>query len=148
MYTIQTMNCTGPTNMNHVPLPPPSEPVASEFYKHPYGGIARDISVSREGFMRFFQLDEQEMLIAESFAGHGKVFDTFANEHEYFGYINLFPGGRLSYIIVIIDRSRDGAFKHLRRVIEKTNLQFVEFSHKSDPLIKVKIPAKEISEWN
>lgn len=115
MYTIQTMNCTGQTNMNHIPLPPPAEPVASEFYKHPYGGIARDISVTREGFMRFFELEEQGMLIAESWAGQGKVFENFGDDHEYFGYINLFPGGRLSYTIVIIDRSSKAIKQHFAR---------------------------------
>jgi hypothetical protein len=118
MYTIQTMNCTGPTNMNHVPLPPPSEPVASEFYKHPYGGIARDIFVTREGFMRFFELEELAIVIAESWAGQGKVFDSFTDDHEYFGYIHLFPGGRLSYTITIIDRSSKAIKQHFARTTE------------------------------
>lgn len=36
----------------------PREPmlVASEFYMHPYGGIARDVHVSPDGFNRFFGL--------------------------------------------------------------------------------------------
>jgi hypothetical protein len=126
MYTITTMECTGPTNMNHIPIPPPPEPVATDFYRHPYGGIARDIFVTREGFMRFFELEELAIVIAESWAGQGKVFDSLTDDHEYFGYINLFPGGRLSYTITIIDRgvgprSRRIYIDWMNKVVGKCN---------------------------
>lgn len=79
------------------------EPHASVFYQHPYGGIARDIFVTRDGFMRFFELDEFEMEIAEAFAGQGKVFDWMHDGwSETLGYINLHQGGRMEYLITII----------------------------------------------
>lgn len=83
MYTIQQMFTTGPTAMNHIPTPHPREPVASEFYSHPYGGIARDIYVSREGFARFFEMDPTEVdWIPVNF----KALDKIGTGYEILGY--------------------------------------------------------------
>lgn len=65
--------------------------VASPFYPHPYGGIGRDISVTREGFKRFFDIDEGHMCLAESF-GLGKVIDEMTDDWtECVGYVNSNP---------------------------------------------------------
>ena len=118
-------SCTARSAMNHIVAPRPVEPAASDFYKHPYGGIARDIFVTREGFMRFFELSEDSMLIAESLAGRGKMYDDLTEEHEYFGYINLFPRGKLSYMITIIDRSVKMRYRFINTSAEKVAKEFV-----------------------
>lgn len=100
---------------NDLPFPDHLErkPVASPFYAHPYGGIARDIHVTREGFMRFFELDEFDMQFAEAFAGQGqKMYDKLPDDWtEACGYIGLHPGGRMTYRIDFIS-------KHPKRVSE------------------------------
>lgn len=82
------------------------QPVASPFYCHPYGGIARDIYVTREGFIRFFELDEFDIAIAEAFAGQGqKMYDKLPDDWtEVCGYINLLPSGKMTYRIDFISR--------------------------------------------
>lgn len=80
------------------------EPVATPFYAHPYGGIARDISVSREGFMRFFEMDDYALSLGEAFAG-GKVVDQFpSNDYELVGYIGI-KRNQFTYDITVIHRS-------------------------------------------
>lgn len=83
MYTIQAMNTTGPTAMNHIPAPREREPVATPFYSHPYGGVARDIFVSREGFARFFEIDPSELDWVEC---NLKTFDVIGTGFEILGY--------------------------------------------------------------
>ena len=39
----------------------PEPQVASPFYQHPYGGIARDTWVTKEQFCRFFELTEHDV---------------------------------------------------------------------------------------
>ena len=79
------------------------EVVASPFYSHPYGGVARDIAVTREGFMRFFELDEHELSLGEGFPGV-KVYDTFHDDWaESYGCILMEPT-RLIYRITVINR--------------------------------------------
>lgn len=119
-------SCTDRSAMNHIVAPRPVEPAVSDFYRHPYGGIARDIFVTREGFMRFFNLREDSILIAESFAGQGKLYDTVSETHETMGYINLFPGGKMTYMVTIIDRSVKARYKFLERSAEKVAKEFVD----------------------
>lgn len=84
------------------------EPVASPFYSHPYGGIARDISVSKEAFARFFEwsLAEVDFAMMVVQGAGGKVIDTFDEWSESLGYID---GSKTqhSYMITIIDRHPD-----------------------------------------
>ena len=102
MYTVEAISTGARSAMNHIETPREREPIAGPFYLHPYGGIARDISVTREGFMRFFELEEQGILIAESWAGQGKLFDEFHEDGETMGYIGLLPGGEMTYSVTII----------------------------------------------
>lgn len=141
-------HCTTRTAMNHIVAPRPVEPVAGDFYKHPYGGIARDISVTRDGFMRFFELDEIGMKLVYHPDFYGKVLDRMFDEGEALGYRGHHHGIE-TWTITIIDHSTKAAQKHLVRTIEQYNLKDVEFTHKADHRIKVKIPAKEIKQtWN
>lgn len=80
--------------------------VASPFYSHPYGGIGRDIVVDRAGFMRFFELDEYDMVAVDSFAGQNmKLYDTLFDDWcEACGYAFLHPAGRITYRITMISR--------------------------------------------
>ena len=84
---------------------PVREPVAGPFYAHPYGGIARDISVSKEGFARFFEWSLAEvdfaMMVVQGMGG--KVIDTFGEWDECLGYLNEVKGKR-AYMITIINR--------------------------------------------
>ena len=81
------------------------EPIAGPFYAHPYGGIARDISVSKEGFARFFEWSLAEVDFAMMCVqGHGgKVIDTFDDWSESLGYIDE-TNGKRTYMITIINR--------------------------------------------
>ena len=120
MYAVEAFSTTALSIMDREPFPHhQTEPIASEFYKHPYGGIARDISVTRDGFMRFFDVTEFDIKMAEAFAGQGKIYDTVEENHETLGYINLLPGGKMTYFVTIIDRTRRAAEKHLNRMIEQ-----------------------------
>lgn len=101
MYTIQNAFTTGPSAMQHIPAPRHREPHFSPFFKHPYGGIARVVFVSKEGFMRFFELDEQDLKRMDIF--DGKVIDQLLDNHELLGY--HFNG---KWSITIID-GRHGA---------------------------------------
>lgn len=90
---------------------PVREPVASPFYAHPYGGIARDIAVSKEAFARFFEWSLAEVDFAMMCVqGHGgKVIDIFDEWAESLGYIDE-SNGKRTYMITIInkDHSRVG----------------------------------------
>lgn len=82
----------------------PRETVASDFYPHPYGGIARDVCVTRDGFMRFFELDDHALSLCEAFPD-GKVIDQFPGDaHELIGYIGT-TRTTLTYTVTVVDRS-------------------------------------------
>lgn len=118
--------CTTRSAMNHIVAPRPVEPVAGEFYKHPYGGIARDIHVSKEGFARFFEWSLAEVDFAMLVSNGGKVIDDLSDNHECLGYVHQNPHGRRDYMITIIDRTTKAAQKHLVRTIEQYNLKDVD----------------------
>jgi len=106
-------NTSARSAMDDLPAPRHHEPSASDFYKHPYGGIARDVFVSREGFMRFWSLDESEMARIDSYNFNGKIVDQKpSDDFELLGYHN---NGK--YSITIIDRSFRGGRKQLARVM-------------------------------
>lgn len=87
-----------------LPEPHPEDPIASPFYTHPYGGIARDIWVSREGFARFFGHSVEYI---DSCEVGMKLFDDFhTGMKETYGYkIKNYNTGRIEYRITIIDNS-------------------------------------------
>lgn len=95
------------------------KPVAGAFYRHVYGGIARDIYVSREAFQRFFELTDAEMNVAAYFAG--KSADVLEDEHELVGYIyKSWPApGQWMYRITIIDRTQKARYAFLRREVDR-----------------------------
>jgi len=80
--------------------------VASPFYSHPYGGISRDIVVSRDGFARFFELDSLDMALVDGFAGSSmKLYDTLFDDWcEACGYAFLSQHGKITYSITMISR--------------------------------------------
>lgn len=53
--------------------PKPPQDVASKFYTHREGGIARDIYVSREGYARFFEIVEPDQI--EDYWLHAEMHD-------------------------------------------------------------------------
>jgi len=81
------------------------ELIASPFYAHPYGGIARDIAVTKEGFARFFEwsLAEVDFAMMVVQGNGGKVIDTFDEWAESLGYI-VESDGKRTYMITIINR--------------------------------------------
>jgi len=101
MYTIQTMECTGPTNMNHIPTPHERPPVAGPWFIHtvksPGGyiqlsGVAREIWVSEAGFRRFFELSDNSPLggwiivnkkLSETVDVVGKVFNRNSRQPRF-----------------------------------------------------------------
>jgi hypothetical protein len=102
MDTLMLLNHPQPNNK-------PQETVASPFYSHPYGGIGRDITVSREGFMRFFEWDEFMMDFAEQF--HGKVVDQTPRDwSELLGYHD-----HGKWVITVINRSHGALMDHAVR---------------------------------
>lgn len=84
------------------------EPHFSPFFAHPYGGIARVVFVTKEGFMRFFELDEYALDRMDLF--DGKVIDQLLDNHEILGY--HFHG---KYSITIIDRTHGALMNHAIR---------------------------------
>lgn len=128
MYTIQQALTTGPTAMNHIPTPHPREPVASPFYLHPYGGVGRDIYVSREGFARFFEMEPSEV----DWIPHNiKAIDKSGTGYELLGYKIQDAGNRywdqenlrwvwnhdapIQYKIVFIDYTHGALMDHAVR---------------------------------
>jgi hypothetical protein len=102
MYTIQTMECTGPTNMNHIPTPHERPPVAGPWFIHtvktPGGyvqlsGVAREIWVSEAGFRRFFEIPDDDHLegwwmvinksLSETVDVVGKVFNRNSRQPRF-----------------------------------------------------------------
>jgi len=61
----------------------PAPQIASPFYQHPYGGIARDTWVTKEQFCRFFELEEHHV---EAMPVNMKVFDITGEWSECLGY--------------------------------------------------------------
>ena len=101
--------------MNHIPAPRKHEPVAGPFYRHPYGGIARDIHVSKEGFARFFDWSLAEVDFAMLVSNGGKVIDDISDNHECLGYVHQNQHGRRDYMITIIDRTHGALMEHAVR---------------------------------
>lgn len=105
MYMVDTFSTSARSIMDREPFPHhTTEPIASEFYRHPYGGIARDISVSRAGFMRFFEIDEIGMKLVYHPDFYGKVLDRMFDEGEAVGY-REHRRGIEHWTITIIDRT-------------------------------------------
>ena len=84
------------------------QPAPGAFYPHPYGGIARDIPVTREGFKRVFEWTDFEMDFADR--EMGKVIDRFFDNHEILGY---HCHGK--YSITIINRTHGALMNHAIR---------------------------------
>ena len=102
------LNCTANSAVYDLPAPRVREPGFSPFFAHPYGGIARVVFVTKEGFMRFFELDEFDLRLAEAF--DGKILDRLFDNHEVLGY---HIHGK--YSITIIDRTHGALMKHAIR---------------------------------
>jgi hypothetical protein len=107
MDTMMLLNHPQPNNR-------PQETVASPFYSHPYGGIARDIQVTREGFMRFFELDELGMKLVYHPDFYGKILDRFFDNGEAVGYRGHNRGIDV-WVITIINRSHGALMQHAIR---------------------------------
>lgn len=79
-------------------------PTEAPAYKHPYGGVARDSYVSRDGFARFF---EHSVEYVDTLPVNQKLFDDMQPGCEMLGYkIQETRDGRgpyLAYRITIID---------------------------------------------
>lgn len=87
--------------------PKPPQEVASKFYQHPYGGIARDVYVTREGFARFFEDTVECVDLMGLINPNMKSYDLIGEWHECLGYI-LKDGDKTEYRITIVvhDHSR------------------------------------------
>lgn len=94
----------------------PQEPVAGEFYRHPYGGVGRDISVSREGFARFFEFELFELLEFGNY--YGKCADRLEENHELIGYRGH-RYGHDTWTITVIDRTYHGRIRYMEQEIKK-----------------------------
>jgi hypothetical protein len=94
------------------------ETVASPFYSHPYGGIARSIKVSRDGFMRFFELDELGMKILYHQEFNGKIIDRRLDNHELLGYHD-----RGKFTITIVDHTHGALMRHAIRTTVQNQTQ-------------------------
>lgn len=85
--------------------PRPPQEVASAFYQHPYGGTARDIWVSREGFARFFEDSVECVDLMGLINRNTKSYDVVFDNGEALGYIlQDRADGPISYRITIINR--------------------------------------------
>jgi hypothetical protein len=76
--------------------------VFTPFYSHMYGGFARDIYVSREGFARFFSTSPEYV---DTLPVNSKVFDDMQPGHEMLGYKikNSYKNSPCRYRITFID---------------------------------------------
>ena len=98
-----------PLTSLHFPERRESLTVASDYYTHPYGGIARDIYVTREGFARFF---EHSVEFIDDMPYNIKLFDDFhPGLIETYGYICEAFNGNITYRITILDQSFQGRVK-------------------------------------
>lgn len=92
--------------MDLIPFPDhiQREVVAGPFYCHPYGGVARDIDVTKEGFARFFELDVDAMELASDpdSTWFGKIIDQMNEWTECCGYRGR-KHGEITYSITIIE---------------------------------------------
>lgn len=68
-------------------------------YQHPYGGIARDAWVSKEGFARFFELP---IFVVEDMPVNMKVIDKTEDNVEMLGYILEYNDVKY-YRITVVD---------------------------------------------
>jgi len=91
----------------------PVPEIASRFYQHPYGGIARDTWVTKEQFCRFFELTEH---FVDGFPLHMKVMDVIGDFTECLGYKTLnFKTKVEKFRITIVDSSHSRV-GHLVRI--------------------------------
>ena len=74
----------------------------SPFYCHPYGGIGRDIRVTREGFARFFEIDPNEVSWMQA---NMKIIDVMLPMSELLGYKLMNLDGKEEYSITIVEHS-------------------------------------------
>ena len=92
-------------------------PVASDFYQHPYGGIGRDIWVSREAFARFFDHSPEYI---DDLPVNMKLFNITGSLYEMLGYRQQDRiDGPISYRIVFIDRTHRAHYKYAQQEIRK-----------------------------
>ena len=97
------------------------QPAPSPFYPHPYGGIARDIPVTREGFARFFELDVDAMEMAECDGSiwYGKVIDITHDTGECLGYRGRHRD-QTTYVITILNQTHGALMDHAVRTTVPT----------------------------
>ena len=79
-------------------------------YRHPYGGLARDVYVTRDGFARFFDIPVEYV---DEMPVNMKCMDRFFDNVEVCGYIRqyyvidafngIFDLTEMFYVITIID---------------------------------------------
>lgn len=119
MYTIQEAVCTSRSAMNHIETPRERESVAGPFYQHPYGGVARDIFVSREGFARFFQRTPESV---DRLRKNCKTLDyaeDLGHPYEWVEILGMvgqeIPGGPCTYKITFIDFRHGALMDHAVR---------------------------------
>jgi hypothetical protein len=100
--------------MHNAVLHPPGneQRIATPFYQHPYGGIARDVLCSREGFARFF---EHSVEYIDDLPFNTKVFDVLEPWTECLGYkIMSRRNGPMQYRITVIERGHSRVGKLFR----------------------------------
>ena len=103
--------CIGNSALHDLPAPRVHVPAASDFYLHPYGGIGRDIQVTKEQFARFWELDDYTV---ERIPPNTKWFDVLHEKTEILGYrlVTWSFGQKTStYRITIIDRGIEAKLK-------------------------------------
>ncbi len=110
--------------------PPRETPqTTSEFYRHPYGGIARDIYVTREGFARYWGYSVEYI---DDLPVNSKVFDDMQPKVEILGYKIATRSGQrivsstreydnyvIQYKIVHIDHSARARLKFHQQEMRK-----------------------------
>src|SRR5678815_5898254 len=103
--------------IDRVPLPQ-----ASEYYAHPYGGIARDIWVTREGFARLFG---HSLEYVDSLHCNMKVFDDMQVMCETLGYKQQYKiDGPITYRVIFIDHSSKARIRFHQQEVDKLNAAF------------------------
>ena len=95
------------------------QPAPGAFYPHPYGGIARDIPVTREGFARFFELDVDAMELDSSSMWFGKIIDIIHDTGECLGYRGRHRD-QTTYVITILNQTHGALMDHAIRTTVPT----------------------------
>lgn len=113
MYAVEAFTTTARSIMDREPAPRQRLTVADPFYRHPYGGVGRDIWTTKAGFARFFEIHPEAVDMLDT---NVNAIDVFEKDGiELLGYVIQPPNGLKNYKITIVDRSWEGMERHAAR---------------------------------